>query len=157
MRSISLRRGFSLVELMFALIVLAVLSSIAIPLYKGHKDKANNGKAISDIMAIEAEIERYHSETFHYPATLTDIASRLPNIGNDPWGHPYVYLNIEDGGHGIMGDVRKDHALNPINTDFDLYSLGKNGVTKKQVTQKDSVDDIIRARNGGFTGLASDF
>jgi general secretion pathway protein G len=53
--------------------------------------------------------------------------------------------------------VRKDHALNPINSDYDLYSLGKNGVSKKQISQKDSVDDIIRARDGGFIGLAADF
>jgi general secretion pathway protein G len=53
--------------------------------------------------------------------------------------------------------VRKDHKLNPINSDFDLYSMGRNGTSQTQISQKDSLDDIIRANNGGFVGLASDF
>jgi general secretion pathway protein G len=56
-----------------------------------------------------------------------------------------------------VSEVRKDHKLNPINTNYDLYSMGKDGVTKMQITQKDSVDDIIVAGDGGFVGLASDF
>ena len=53
--------------------------------------------------------------------------------------------------------MRKDHKLNPINSDFDLYSMGKNGVSKTQISNKDSLDDVIRANNGGFVGRASDF
>jgi general secretion pathway protein G len=151
------RSGFSLVELMFALLILAVLSLIAVPLYTGYKDRANNAKAVADLTAIEGEIERYHSETFRYPADWAEIAPRLPNIGNDPWGNAYVYLNIEEGGHGIQGLVRKDGALHPINTDYDLYSKGKNGTSLLPLTTPQGSDDIVRARNGGFTGLASDF
>ena len=46
------------------------------------------------------------------------------------------------------GHARKDHALNPINTDFDLHSMGVDGQTKPQITQRDSLDDIIRAGTG---------
>ena len=76
-------------------------------------------------------------------------------MGFDPWGHPYQYLKIE-GSKG-KGDVRKDHTLNPINSDFDLYSMGRDGVSRTQISNKDSLDDIIRANDGGFVGLASDF
>jgi general secretion pathway protein G len=44
----------------------------------------------------------------------------------------------------------------PLNTDFDLYSMGKDGKTKPKTTDKDSFDDIIRANNGTFVGLASE-
>ena len=151
--------GFTLIELTMAMAIIAVLTSISIPAYTGYRDKINDSQAITDILSIEVEIQRIYTETFHYPATLDDIASRLPNnrLPNDPWGRAYVYLNIVEGGPGINGQVRKDHQLNPLNSDYDLYSLGKNGVTKTQITQRDSVDDIIRARDGSFVGLASNF
>ncbi len=72
----------------------------------------------------------------------------------DPWGRAYIYYNIDANG---KGGARKDHALNPINTDFDLYSMGADGLSKSQVSQKDSLDDLIRANNGGYIGFASDF
>jgi general secretion pathway protein G len=150
-------RGFTLVELMFAIAIIAVLSAIAVPVYNGHIDKAKNTTAISEIYSIQVCIERYYTETFQYPATLADIAPCLPNKGIDPWGNDYVYLNIIDADKGIKGKVRKDHKENPINTLYDLYSMGKNGASKTQLDQKDSVDDIVLARDGGFVGLASDY
>ncbi len=55
------------------------------------------------------------------------------------------------------GKARKDRKLNPLNSDFDLYSLGKNGVSKTQLTNKDSLDDVVRANDGAFVGLAADY
>jgi general secretion pathway protein G len=72
----------------------------------------------------------------------------------DPWGQPYRYYNILANG---KGHARKDHALNPLNRDFDLYSVGPDGQTKPQITQKDSLDDVIRANDGVFIGVAADF
>jgi general secretion pathway protein G len=74
----------------------------------------------------------------------------------DPYGNAYVYLRIQGGGPG-KGGVRKDRKLNPINSDFDLYSIGKDGETKTQLDNKDSLDDIVRANDGGFVGLAANF
>lgn len=147
--------GFTLLELMFALAVAIVLMSIAVPSYISYVDKSKNTTAIADINLIQSNIERFYTETFQYPATLADIS--IPNNGKDPWGNAYVYLNIVDGGPGIKSQVRKDRKLNPINRLYDLYSMGKNGVTKTQITQKDSLDDIILARDGSFVGIASDF
>lgn len=47
-----------------------------------------------------------------------------------------------------------DRSLHPLNSDFDLYSMGKDGNTAKPITAKISQDDIIRANDGGFVGLA---
>ena len=38
-----------------------------------------------------------------------------------------------------------------------MYSMGPDGVTQSQITQRDSVDDVIRASNGSYVGLASGF
>jgi hypothetical protein len=50
-----------------------------------------------------------------------------------------------------------DHSLVPINTDFDLYSMGPDGRNSPPLTAKHSRDDIVRANNGAFIGVASDY
>jgi general secretion pathway protein G len=149
--------GFTLLELLLALAVIGVLCAIAIPVYNGHIAKMKINTAITDIYQMQSCIERYYTETFQYPPTIETIASCLPNNGNDPWGNAYVYLNIINGGPGIKGKVRKDKKVNPINSLYDLYSMGKDGDTKIQLDNKLSVDDIVLGRDGGFVGLASDF
>jgi general secretion pathway protein G len=73
----------------------------------------------------------------------------------DPWGRPYVYTDLSQ--RGSRGRARKDGRLNPINSDFDLYSVGEDGRTAMPLTAPMSHDDVIRARDGGFLGLARDF
>jgi len=61
------------------------------------------------------------------------------------------------GGGSVMGSVRKDRFLAPINTDFDLYSMGPDGDSRAQLSAQPSRDDIIRAANGSYFGLAQEF
>ena len=58
---------------------------------------------------------------------------------------------------GGIGGARKDRFLVPINSDFDLYSMGKDGQSVGPLTAQKSHDDVIRANDGGFYGLASNF
>ena len=74
----------------------------------------------------------------------------------DPWGRPYVFLNIIDGNPNISS-VRKDGSLNPLNTDYDLYSLGKDGDSKAPLNAGESRDDIVRANDGAYIGRGEDF
>ena len=53
--------------------------------------------------------------------------------------------------------IRKDRFLHPLNTDYDLYSMGPDGQSQAPLTAAASRDDIIRARNGNFFGQAGDF
>jgi general secretion pathway protein G len=71
----------------------------------------------------------------------------------DPWGHPYQYVNVA---HAKPGDVRRDRNLTPLNSDFDLYSLGPDGRTDARLDQGKGRDDIVRANNGQFVGVAQD-
>jgi hypothetical protein len=61
------------------------------------------------------------------------------------------------GGGGGKVQCRKDHNLHPINTDFDLYSMGPDGQSEAALTAKASRDDIIRASDGAFIGKASNY
>lgn len=149
---INRKAGLTLIELLLVLALIGVLAAIALPMYANYRDRINRATAIQDIGIIQVLISDYAAGGGAYPASLADIG----NGGKlDPWGNPYQYVNLTtSNGHGA---ARKDHKFNPINSDFDLYSRGKNGVSKTQLTQKDSIDDIVRGRDGAFVGLASDF
>ena len=53
--------------------------------------------------------------------------------------------------------MRKNRFMVPINSDYDLYSMGKDGQSVSPLTAKASRDDIIRANDGQFIGLASNY
>ena len=150
-RPMRMTRGFTLIELMLVVALIGVLVAVALPFYNGYQKRVRIHQAIVDITAMSAVASNYWNDNRAYPNSLADIglANKL-----DPWGNPYVYYNIDANG---KGQARKDHALNPLNTDFDLYSSGADGQSKPQITQTLSVDDVIRASNGAFVGLASDF
>jgi general secretion pathway protein G len=146
------RRGFTLVEIMVALTILGVLTSIAVPAYQRYQERLRVDQAKRDITMMSALISNYFLDARDYPNSLADVG-----LGGmrDPWGHPYGYLNLND--RNARGGARKDHALVPINTDFDLYSMGADGRTAPPLTAKYSRDDIVRANNGAFVGMASEY
>ena len=77
----------------------------------------------------------------------------------DPWGNLYEYLLIE-GQFEIYPPGKKprqDRFLRPVNRDFDIYSRGPDGETSDNLTDPESLDDVIRANDGGFIGLAEDY
>ena len=52
---------------------------------------------------------------------------------------------------------RQDRFLRPVNRDFDIFSRGPDGETSDNLTDPYSLDDIIRANDGGFVGIAADY
>jgi len=144
--------GMTLIEVMIALAIVGVLVSIAIPSYASYRDRIDRATAIKDVGVLQTLIADYRLEMGAYPV---DLAAVRNGARLDPWGRPYVYvdLTIVNGN----GKARKDHKFNPINSDFDLYSLGKDGVSQPQLTQKDSLDDIVRASDGAYIGPAADY
>jgi len=156
---ISLRRiarkhssGLTLLELVLIIAIVAVLAAIAIPYYQDYKDRVNVAAAVNDIAAISTLISAYENDNRAFPNDLSEVGS---GTKLDPWGNPYQYFNIATAKG--KGKLRKDKSLNPINSDYDLYSMGKDGKSSTALTAKNSHDDVIRARDGKFVGLASDF
>jgi len=133
------------------MIVLALLATIAVPAYRDSVNRANASKAISDISQIATDIDRYRFR--NNDNSPPDLAA-INRAWNDPWGNPYVYLNLAGAN---PGDMRKNKNLVPINTDYDLYSSGPDGLSVPPLTADSSQDDIVRANNGAFIGTAKDY
>jgi general secretion pathway protein G len=146
--------GYTLIELMISIAICGTLGAIAIPQYSTFKNRAHVAVAISDIKNIGKVIALYNLENNQYPETLADI-----NMQNklDPWGQPYVYLRIEGAANPGKGVLRKDHSMVPVNSDFDLYSVGPDGMSVAPFTAEASKDDIVRANNGRYIGLVSNY
>jgi general secretion pathway protein G len=149
--------GFTLVEMLIAVAIVGILATIAIPSYLKYLAKNKETTAISDIGTIAWKLKAIMMED---PTALPDTLAQI-NFGNvlpliDPWGNPYQYLPLY-GRPANLNDARKDHNLHPINSDFDLYSMGPNGQSNKPLTSQKSRDDIIRANDGAFIGVASTY
>jgi general secretion pathway protein G len=144
-------KGFTLIDLIIAITIIGVLSALGYIGVKAFQDRAQISAAVADIRNIDLKIRTYFAENAIFPSTLADLGM---GALIDPWKRPYVYWPI-------TGDpkqkVRKDRNLHPLNTDFDLFSVGKDGDTSLALTAKASHDDIIRANDGRFVGLASDY
>jgi len=144
-------RGLTLIELVLAIAIVGILAGVAISRYQDYRERVRVSQAITDIAVMSGKIGLYWQDAHAYPETLAEIGAPVA----DPWGRPYVYVDLTGiNGHG---KARKDRKLNPLNSDYDLYSVGKDGVTKPQVSNKDSLDDVIRANDGRFIDLAANF
>ena len=152
MRSRKRALGLTVIELMIGVAIVAVLVAVALPAYSDYRERQRIMQAISDLVVLNAVIKNYHFDVGSYPESLADVgaATRL-----DPWGKPYVYLNLQDP--ASKGNARKNKNLVPINSDFDLYSVGKDGQTSPPLTSKYSRDDVVRANDGRYNGLAADY
>ncbi len=144
-------RGFTLLELMVVIAIIGTLAAIAIPNYLGFREKARVTLAISDIKGIEGAIQAFMLNNNRLPNTLIEAG-----LGNpvDPWGKAYVYYPVDSV---PIGKLRKDKALVPVNTDFDLYSMGSDGASVAAFTANASHDDVVRANNGSLIGLAKNY
>ena len=140
--------GLTLVELMLAVSIVSVTLAIGATGWDYYRDKINVGVAVQDVATMGAVIQMMCEDARACPATLPASLAK-----KDPWGNDYRYLSL--AGKGATGHARKNRSLVPINTDFDLYSMGPDGKTSSPLTAKASRDDIIRANDGRFVGPAS--
>ncbi|MGM0541589.1 MAG: type II secretion system major pseudopilin GspG [Pseudomonadota bacterium] len=117
-----LQKGFTLIELMVVVVILAVLAGLVVPKLMERPDEARIVKAKQDISAISSALQLYRLDNYVYPTTdqgleaLSEKPTEDPVPKNwkpvldrmplDPWGNPYLYLM--PGEHG----------------DFDVFTYG---------------------------------
>ncbi len=145
-------KGLTIIELMLIVAILGIFAAIALPAYERYRERIRVFQAVNDIGAISTLIYKFAHDDGAFPATLVEVGA---NAMRDPWGNPYQYVNHED--RRSRGQWRKDKNIVPINNDFDVFSMGEDGRSVPPLTAKHSRDDIVRANDGRFIGLASDY
>ncbi len=99
------RAGFTLVEMLLVLVILATLAAIVIPKMAGRSKQAQVTAAKTQIASIETALNAFEIDNGYYPKTgnldaLVNPPGNSQNwkgpylakgVPNDPWGNPYIY------------------------------------------------------------------
>jgi len=150
-------RAFTLIEISIVVLIIATLSTITVPVYVRVMQEAREESSQDEMHQIQTAITQFLATKGYLPATLAEVG--MDKV-LDPWGRPYVYTRIATPPGQTppsVGILRKDQFLVPINSDYDLYSLGPDGKSNAALTARNSRDDIIRANDGGYFGPASEY
>jgi len=115
------QRGFTLVELLLVLVILALIAGLVLPGIIGKAEGAKARAASSQISRISMAVETFYLDTGSTPGSLSELVDEpgdvrgwngpyiKSSILKDPWGKDYQFRN--PGQHG----------------DFDIYSYGADG------------------------------
>jgi general secretion pathway protein G len=141
--------GFTVLEALVTLLMLGIAAVLVVPTYMGHIEKARVVKAVGEIKEMGESIEVYRRVHRELPPSLADLGYQNPL---DPWGNPYRYMRIDNN---PTYQERLRGASSPLNSRYDLYSMGKDGKSERDIHGEFSRDDIILADDGEFIGPVS--
>jgi len=132
-------KGFTLVELLIVVAIIAILTGIAIPNFMGARTKARVGRAFADMDTICTAEEMYELDHEKFTGTTGDLTpGYIARIPDDPWGEDYWIIN-----RGTTTDDR-----------FVILSYGPD--TKKDISGITSWDENpVKGAIGGGAGADS--
>ena len=76
-------KGFTLIELMITVAIIAILAAIAIPAYNAQVQKTRRADGIAMLMQIAQQQERYFSKNFSYATSVTDLGYSATPTASD--------------------------------------------------------------------------
>lgn len=126
-QSFQTMRGFTLIEIMVVVVILAVLGALVVPKILENVDKARVTRAQSDLRAIETALDLYRLDNFKYPTTEQGLGALvkqpadstitnyrpggyLKAVPKDPWNNLYLY-----------------QAPGRDGAEYEIRSLGRDG------------------------------
>ncbi len=142
-------KAFTVIEFAVVLVIVALTYATLSPAVMNIVDTAKSADSSEVIDDMQDLIDDFFDANGFFPDSLEDVYDPVPL---DPWENPYQYTN-HDNVQG-QGKKRKDKNLVPINSDYDLYSMGPDGKTTSALTAAIIHDDIVRGRNGAYVGVA---
>ncbi|HSL03562.1 MAG TPA: type II secretion system major pseudopilin GspG [Nitrospiraceae bacterium] len=132
-------RGFTFIEIMVVVAILAILAALVVPRIMGRTDDAKRTAAKVQIRNIEGALQLYKLDNGVYPTTEQGLKALVekPSIGvvpkkwklggylqklpEDPWGNPYKYLSPSQS-------PIQNPGQNPgLRGEYDIISLGTDG------------------------------
>ena len=117
--------GFTLLELMVVLLILAMLASIATPQVLNHLGKAKSQTAQIQIDALSASLDYYKIDLGHFPSQEQGLQALVQKPDNEPkWDGPYIKKQaslIDPWGHPYLYKLPGAHGA------YDLYTYGADG------------------------------
>lgn len=131
--------GFTFIEIMVVVAILAILAALVVPRIMGRTDDAKRTAAKVQIRNIEGALQLYKLDNGVYPTTEQGlkaliekpsvgvvpkkwkIGGYLPKLPEDPWGNPYKYLSPVQ-----RGDQKIDYEVTSLGTDGEVGGEGVN-------------------------------
>lgn len=104
-------RGFTLVELLIVMAIVAMLISIVAPRYLGSLEKAKEVTLKEDLKVMRLSIDRFYADKGRYPETLLELVDEkyLRSIPLDPYTDSqatWIVIPTVDGELSGIADVR---------------------------------------------------
>ncbi len=130
MKQLNNKRGFTLIEIMVVIVILALLAALVGPKILGRTDDAKIQTTKTQIRSLESALKLYKLDNGVYPTTEQGLNALVakPTVGVAP-------KNYKEGGYLESKQVPKDGWGNDYiyvspgeNGDYDLYSYGADGV-----------------------------
>ena len=148
----ALSRGFSLIEILLVLAVAGLVLAFSVPALERYVERARVAETVVALSNMSETITKFEIAKGALPDGLDEVGY---SGKADPWGNPYEYVNLHTAKGN--GQARQDKKLRPLNSDFDLYSIGRDRQTHASLGHARSRDDVVRARDGRFIGTAEEF
>jgi general secretion pathway protein G len=119
-------RGFTLLEILVVITIIAIIMAWVVPKFFGHVDKANQVDAQTQIELLGQGLDLYRLEKGKYPSNeegLKAIQSYLKKeLPKDPWGNEFQYKSPGDHGDYDLISYGADNAEGGEGNDLDIVS-----------------------------------
>ena len=120
--------GFTLIEIMVVLIIIAIMASFVVPSVINRPDQARFTKVKNDILTIESALDLYKLDNGNYPSNVEGLEALIEDEDNlylkrlplDPWSEPYQYSNPGENSKIDIFSLGADSQLGGNGNDKDI-------------------------------------
>lgn len=139
------RSGFTLIEMMIVIVVIAILIGVLLPQFRGTQDEAAIQRARSELRTLATAIESYYIHNSNtLPTALSNLTSATPRIvttiPDDPFrsgSNDYTYYKDTNGVYYVIFSYGMDRAA-------DISGINTSG----QLTESDDCTADVWVSNG---------